>query len=113
MPADRITRLRVDYRHEKPGSFTGNILWPTKAAMRDGRFPADHPCAPGSKFYPNAGDSQLGTSDQMNAFRARGYWASCVPEGDGITMRCLGDQTPDRVVSDIREVFGWDVRALP
>lgn len=104
--------MKVDYFHERPKVWHGNIKWNPAHPMRDGRFPRTHPAAPGSTFFPNAGDSQLGTSEQMVAFRARGYWASCFPEGDGITLRCLQEQGADQAAADIREVFGWEVRVM-
>ncbi len=104
--------MKVDYVHERPKVCHGNIRWSPAHAMRDGVFPRSHPAAPGSTFFPNAGEAQLGTSDQMVAFRLRGYWASCFPEGDGITLSCLRDQDAERVAADIREVFGWEVRVV-
>ena len=102
--------MQVHYRHGKKGVYAGNIIWSPAVPMRAGKFPSVHPAAPGDEFGKGAGDGQLGTSDKMNAFRERGYWASCFPEGDGITLDAQKDQPPERVAQDIREVFGWDVR---
>lgn len=104
---DTETKLTVEYVHERPGEHTGNILWKPSHPMRGGKFPATHPAAPGFKFGIR---DQMGDSDKMIAFRSRGYWASCFPEGDGITMKCSNGQTPEQVVKDIEEVFGWRVK---
>ena|SRR3990167_1738157 len=99
--------LKVRYIHEWQGEHTGNILWHENWPMRGGLFPAGHPCS------GRAGSSgEVGTSPQMEAFRNRGYWASCFPEGDGITMTCGLGQTRDEVVRDIQECFGWEVEAV-
>lgn len=109
----------VDYFHERPGICTGNIIWAernqgsayyrtSKFAMRAGKFPPDHPCAPGpAKSNDRA---EFGDSESLRKFRSKGYWASCFPEGDGITMRCENGQSADVVVADIKECFGFNVR---
>jgi hypothetical protein len=102
--------MKVTYTHGKPGAYRGNIIWAPAVPMRGGKFPPAHPAAPGSEFGNGAGDGQLGTSDKMAAFRERGYWASCFPEGDGITLQVQRDQSADVVVKDIAEVFGWQVQ---
>ena len=107
----------------KPMS-TANIIWSacdrgsssyrvSRYAMKGGKFPADHPCAPFDDDEP-IGSAQLGGSKQLTAFRARGYWASCFPEGDGITLRWWGDdasqfpkKSAEEVIRDIYECFGW------
>ncbi len=96
--------MRVRYVHERPGLCTGNILWIGQWPMRRGKFPTDHPV--GGADGP---DCQFGTGKPIEDFRDRGYWASCFPEGDGITMRCEREQTPDQVRQDIAECFGWEV----
>ena len=59
--------------------------------------------------------SQMGGSKKLTAFRQRGYWASCFPEGDGITLKWWEDvpsdpdKTAEQVMHDIRECFGWNV----
>jgi hypothetical protein len=103
--------MQVKYIHGKKGVCSSNILWAPAVPMRGGIFPSSHPAAPGDKFGEGLKDGQLGTSDKMMAFRERGYWASCFPEGDGITLDPQKDQPPEKVVQDIREVFGWSVRA--
>ena len=74
--------------------------------MRNGRFPKDHPVGGGSNLSTNA---TFGESEGMTKFRERGYWASCFPEGDGITFEPQAGQDPAQVVADVRECFGWEV----
>lgn len=107
---------------------TANIIWAdrdrgspyyrtSKFAMNAGRFPANHPCAPFDEDERTRIDSQLGQSPQLRAFRSRGYWASCFPEGDGITLKWWQDvseptdKTAAQVMQDIRECFGWEIEA--
>ena len=47
----------------------------------------------------------MGTSDELAQFRARGYWASCFPEGDGITWKPENGQSDEQCLRDIRECF--------
>lgn len=122
--------ITVRYFHPVRGSdgkflSTANIIWAERDrgsayyrvsafAMRSGRFPSSHPCAPFDDEAPK-NSSQNGGSKQLTAFRNRGYWASCFPEGDGITLKWWGDvdpqedKTKEQVIRDIVECFGWDV----
>lgn len=99
--------LTVNYIHERPGISYGNIMWSPAHRMRHGRFPDSHPASPNCGFGLA---EQTGKSEKMEAFRSRGYWASCFPEGDGITMKTKNGQTEEHVVADIEAVFGWKVR---
>lgn len=107
--------MKVDYFHQATG-FYGNIIWAqrdrgssyypvSRFAKRAGKFPADHPAAPGPDGL--AGD-EMGVGNKLGAFRARGYWASCFPEGDGITMKGPEGKKAADVARDIEEVFGWE-----
>lgn len=100
----------------RKGVGMGNVIWAdrdrgnayyrvSRFAMNGGKFPKDHPVGGG-----NAGGSQMGQSDAMTAFRDRGYWASCFPEGDGITWEPKNGQTDEQCLTDIRECFGWDAK---
>lgn len=99
--------MNVEYFHEIPGLGNGNVMWRGKHPMRGGVFPADHPASPKGKVCSDY--SQLGDTEKMTAFRERGYWASCFPEGDGITMACGAGQDAAKVAADLAEVFGWTV----
>jgi hypothetical protein len=122
--------MQVKYFHPvigqdgKPLS-TANIIWAerdrgsayyrvSRFAMNAGKFPSSHPCAPFDDEEPKS-SGQMGGSKQLTAFRARGYWASCFPEGDGITLKWwldvmeASDKTAEQVIRDIQECFGWEV----
>ena len=114
-----MNNLTVKVFPYRQGLSNGNIIWAerdrgssyyrvSKFAARGGKFPPDHPVGGGSLH-----DSQMGDSPSMTAFRARGYWASCFPEGDGITWMPTADQTFEQACADIRECFGWEVKAQP
>lgn len=82
----------------------GNIIWADKYPMRGGKFPSGHPiCGSVGKDFSQYGDGQ-----NIVAFRGRGYWASCFPEGDGITWKPERGQSDEQCMVDIRESFGWD-----
>lgn len=73
---------------------TAQIFWHTHYPMKGGKFPFNHPVS----------------KETIDSFRARGYWASCYPEGDGITFYSLnGPKDDQQVVKDIEECFGFVV----
>lgn len=84
----------------------GNIIWPKAWPMQNGKFPKSHPVGGG---FCDSGDGQCGNSEAMKLFRQRGYWASCFPEGDGITWKPLSGQSLEQVEADVKECFGWNV----
>jgi hypothetical protein len=103
----------------REGVCYGNIIWAerdrgssyyrvSEFAANNGKFPANHPVAPGSKVLGVV--PQCGDSETLRAFRERGYWASCFPEGDGITWKPLNGQSDDQCLADINECFGWDAK---
>jgi len=107
-------RVKVFPYREKLGM--GNIIWAerdrgsayyrvSRFAMRGGKFPPDHPV--GGTRHATDG-SQMGSGQKIAAFRERGYWASCFPEGDGITWKPERGQSDEQCIADIRECFGWD-----
>lgn len=118
-PTPQGLPLNVRVFPYRPGLGMGNIIWAerdrgssyypvSRYAMRGGKFPPDHPVGGG-----DVGGAQSGDSDAMRAFRERGYWASCFPEGDGITWKPEREQTFERACADIRECFGWNVKVQP
>lgn len=101
--------MQVRYVHPTPNCH-GNILWQGKYPMRGGVFPHSHPLGIDSKDYKVVqNNGQFHSAPPLEAFRQRGYWASCFPEGDGITMTCLKRQGIEQVKTDIAECFGWEV----
>lgn len=106
-PVERpVTPLSVRLVGYREGVHNGNINWGKAWPMMHGKFPKTHPVGGGFCDTP---DGQCGTSDAMQMFRDRGYWASCFPEGDGITWRPLNGQTLEQTADDVRECFGWNV----
>jgi len=103
--------LSVKVYPHRPGIAMGNILWPGKFPARYNLFPPDHPCAPRSQVFNDDNPGQYGNGGALAAFRARGYWASCFPEGDGITWKQLKDQSDAQCLEDIRECFtSWNAQ---
>lgn len=112
-------RLKVALRVGTPGQCYWNILWSgipggiPAAPMRAGVFPKHHPVvmASGGRRGADTPDGQIAAGDLMDELRALGYWASCFPEGDGITFQ-PNDPTrlPEQVALDFEQVFGWSVR---
>jgi len=100
----------------------GNIVWAkrdrgsacyrtSRFAAKRGHFPVDHPAAPGQLVFTPGLSGQFGTSEQLTRFRGLGYWASCFPEGDGITWQPLNGQTDEQCLEDIRKCWPeWNVK---
>jgi hypothetical protein len=105
-PADPQPAMQVEVRPYQPGICSGNILWNGRWPMRGGKFPAGHPVGNGNGLA----SMEFGYSEAMGEFRSRGYWASCFPEGDGITFKPLHSQSNKRTRDDVRECFGWEVK---
>lgn len=111
-------QLKVKVYPYRPGVGTGNIIWAerdrgsshyrvSRFAMVAGRFPSNHPVG---GTHSESDRSQMGSGEKIEAFRNRGYWASCFPEGDGITCKSLNGQSDEQSLTDIRECFGWDAQ---
>jgi hypothetical protein len=98
--------VKVKYYGYMGGVGMGNLIWPGKYPMKAGKFPKDHPV--GGAWEPGSG--QYGDSESMAAFRSRGYWASCFPEGDGITFKPLREQSTEIAQQDAAECFGWTLK---
>lgn len=108
------SKLNVTISPYRKGLHYGNIIWAernegsayyrvSRFAARGGRFPPNHPVG-GDTFGEG---SQGGSGENIKAFRARGYWASCFPEGDGITYQPLKGQSDEQCLKDAQECFGW------
>lgn len=97
--------MKVKVYPYRENSNTGNIIWPGHYPMRHGKFPADHPVGGG---FSDVAECQCGNGANIEAFRSRGYWASCFPEGDGITWKPLNGQDKEQCIKDIRECFEWE-----
>ena len=112
------------YLEGTKGLCSSNIMFPSKYPMRGGKFPQSHPChddpqpTVGGKWTSidatgarteMPGD-QPESKTNLGNFRARGYWASCFPEGDGITFEPLKNQNRETIINDISECFQVQVR---
>lgn len=104
-------RMKVVVVPYNKGACYGNILWKGKFEMRAGKFPPNHPVGGGTavKKDPLEFSTQFGSSSTLDAFRARGYFASCFPEGDGITFSHEDERSVGHVETDVAECFGWEV----
>lgn len=122
--ADSAEALTVRYFARMKRGY-GNVMWPGRFAMRGGKFPSNHPCAQtpkptvsgyyrtkrrGETEYTHVAGEQPESDDPLGRFRARRYWASCFPEGDGFCFDPLNSQSSEQVVRDIEECFGWKVK---
>lgn len=116
-------KLKVRY-HPQTVRSNGNIMFPRRWPMRGGVFPSSHPCATDPKptvmckcrskrhdetDYTDVPGEQPESDTPLGRFRARGYWASCFPEGDGMCFDPLDGQTGEQVVRDIEACFDWTV----
>lgn len=104
-PPDPQPAMKVEVRPYQPGICHGNILWQGRWPMSGGKFPLGHPCGNGHE----PGGLDFGSSEGLKEFRSRGYWASCFPEGDGITFKPERGQSNKQVRQDVAECFGWEV----
>jgi hypothetical protein len=92
-----------------PGRSSGNLMWARPYhPMYGGKLPPTHPCANNPKPMSFGISDQPPSEDALGKFRARGYWASCFPEGDGILFQ-HEPKTDEEVIRDVVECFGWEV----
>lgn len=98
--------MKVSVHQYRKGICHGNIIWDGRWPMAGGKFPEGHPVGGGF----NA-DGQHGDSFSMALFRRRGYWASCFPEGDGVSFVPEHGQAHEQTLADVAECFGWEVGA--
>lgn len=102
--------MKVKVFPYREGLCYGNIIWPGKFPMRAGNFPSNHPVAASARENGTTWiGNEAGRSALMDKFRALGYWASCFPEGDGITWKPLNGQTWTQITADIANTFGWEL----
>lgn len=97
-----------------------------KYPMRNGRFPKDHPCADdphpmvmgkyrqqiAEGMWVEVPGERPQSDTALGKLRAIGFWASCYPEGDGITIErlCVGDA--EQLAEAIEKCFGVKVRRM-
>lgn len=117
----------MQFRPGTKGSFHFNLMFQEKYPMRKGKFPPKHPCADdprpsvsakcrikdrGETEWREVPGEQPVSDTPLGRFRARGYWASCFPEGDGITAEALNGQEADQIMRDASECFSVDVVSI-
>ena len=102
--------LTVEFFGYLPGLGKGNLLWPKPFhPRRGGKFPRSHPCSTNPRPTVTWREDQPASDDPLGRFRARGYLASCFPEGDGICFEPPEGRASDDQVRDVEECFGWRV----
>lgn len=111
------------YRKGREGRSYSNILFQEKWPMKYGKFPKPHPCADEpaplvigphrmkqtNGEWQDIPGEQPESNTALGRFRGKGYWASCFPEGDGITFDQLKGQDDETIMLDIAECFDCDV----
>lgn len=106
-PPTTSEALAVEYYGRTANGY-GNIIWGGAWPMRGGKFPKPHPCAGNPQPTVFANPETHG-DDPLGRFRARGYFASCFPEGDGIAFDPPAGRTVVEIIRDIEECFGFRV----
>ena len=97
----------VGFNPYREGLHMGNLRWLGTFPMKGGNFPREHPAAGVLCGFET---NELGWSPPLEAFRARGYWASCFPEGDGVTWKPLSGQDDTQAMADVVACFPkWEV----
>lgn len=102
LQGEKKTELRVKVLHYKPGFAYGNIMflggrcWP----MRGWKFPKEHPFSDNPEPTTFTHTPPMG-DDDLSRFRQAGYYASCFPEGDGISFQPLAGQDEAQIELDI------------
>lgn len=100
--------LSVKYIHPVPDLCHGNLMWEGKRfPMRGGKFPKDHPIE-GARMIVFSSDYSKDET-KFSTMVELGYFFSCFPEGDGVVIDPVRDQTPEQVKADIEKVFGFNV----
>lgn len=87
----------------------GNVTWSPPIPMRGGKFPQPHPCAANPKPTVFGRGDQPESTDPLGQLRARGYLASCFPEGDGISFDPPAGHSDVQAMADFVECFGFEL----
>ncbi len=90
----------------------GNVTFAGAAfPQRGGKWPAAHPCSANPKPLVWSREDQPLSDDPLGRLRARGYMASCFPEGDGIAFDPPDGWTDESVRRDFSECLGFEFEA--
>jgi hypothetical protein len=97
--------FRVVVRVGVHGKTYWNILWATQSG---GKIPPRFPMK--ANAFPPHHPVLAGPAGCLDTFRLAGYWASCFPDGDGITFQPNDPERPlAQVIAEIEAIFGWEV----
>lgn len=101
--------LQVDYYGRSSAGY-GNIIWSPAHKMRGGVLPKSHPCAGNPRPTVFSRDEQPKSADPLGKLRAKGYLASCFPEGDGISFDPPAGRAHEEILADFRECWpDWKI----
>ena len=104
-------KVKIIHRN-KEAHYFGNILWANrknKYKMKNGVWLSPHPCAGNPKPLMLEGECYPIADDNLTRFRQLGYYASCFPEGDGISFSPPTDKTATETEQDITNCFGFEI----
>lgn len=80
--------------------------------MNGGMFPKTHPFIDCPKPFTFAHDPCPESNDRLSQFRRAGYFASCFPEGDGVTIRRGLEQSNDQLIEDICRILQIEINVI-
>lgn len=80
--------------------------------MNGGKFPKSHPFSDCPEPFTFMRDPCPTSSDRLTLFRKAGYFASCFPEGDGVTIQRLKGQSNDQLIEDICRILGITITVI-
>jgi hypothetical protein len=78
----------------------GNLMFKDSYPMREGKFPKLHPFIDNPEPFTFSANPPHG-EDRLSKFRQAGYYASCFPEGDGLSFKPLHGQDNERIKQDV------------
>lgn len=84
------------------GNISTNLMFIGETfKMIGGKFPKTHPFIDCPEPFTYSVDPCPESDDRLSLFRRAGYFASCFPEGDGITIQRYKNQTDTQVIEDV------------
>ena len=100
--------MKMKYFHQTQHTY-GNLMWPEHGTfpMNGGKFPSNHPIDGAKMIFINT--DYVDDGSKFYKLHKMGYSLSCFPEGDGMVINGLNGQSPDKVIEDVVEVFGFDI----
>lgn len=89
-----------------------NLMFDSKHPMRNGKFLSTHPFIDCKEPLTFANNPHPDATDRLNKFRQAGYFASCFPEGDGITIQRLKGQSEQQLIEDVCKILEISFTAI-